>query len=269
VFAAAFAGSKARQFAEIVIQSLLSSPDERTLATMSCALSALPMNRELAGQLFYLSCCLVLFGHCGSPLPLMASAIRQYGSDRNILSAISPELVEQLCQVSSLDFAKEPVDSALLLLCVWAEPNEEATISEFLASGTGDALAKVFGLLVGTDKLNEVKELDFGAKFGTVAAVVLNLLRVMPKPDMIQYALHLCETRPAIFAGIPALRGRFGEEFMAAVGNTALVGLLALAGPKENTYQVAQVMLPVFSPEKEHVRISQDTLKSLIQPLFN
>jgi hypothetical protein len=269
VFAAALAGAKATRFAEMAIQQLLSSPDERTLATMSYALSALLMSRELAGQLFYLSCCLVLFSHSAAPLPLMASAVRQYGSDRNILSAVSPTLVKRLCDVSGLDFAKDAVYSALLLLCVWAEPNEEATVSEFLASGTGDPLAKVFGLLVRTDKLTEVKELDFGDKFGTVAAVVLNLLRLMPKPDLVHYAIHLCETRPAVFAGINAVRGRFGEEFIAAVGNATLVALLASTVPKESTYQVANVMLPVFDPEKQHVGILQETLKSLTQTLFN
>jgi hypothetical protein len=139
-----------------------------------------------------------------------------------------------------------------------------------LAGGTGEPLAKVMSLLVSGERLDEVREIDFGRKFPAVGVAVLNLLRVMQTPEIVQFAIGLCERRPSVFAGIPVLAGAFGNEFMMAVNSSTLAAVLAETaradGGKE--YNIPQLMLPMFFPEMEPVRMTGDQLGFMLGSLF-
>jgi hypothetical protein len=94
-----------------------------------------------------------------------------------------------------LDIAHDATFSALLLMAVDLTADDEATVSEFLSSGTTDAFAKVFSLLAKGDAFATLREFDFQAKLANVGRVVLSLLRVLPKPDLVQFAISLFQRK--------------------------------------------------------------------------
>jgi hypothetical protein len=150
---------------------------------------------------------------------------------------------------------------ALLPVALTAEPHEEPTISDILASGTTEPLAEVFSLLLRGDALAEARAWDFRLKFADVGVAVL---RVMPRPGLVRYAIALCKRKPAVFAGIPVFASRFGMEVLHSVGNATLAAMLSsCAMEAQPAYGLAPLFHDLFYPEREPVRLSGDELNFL------
>jgi hypothetical protein len=69
--------------------------------------------------------------------------------------------------------------------------DDEATVSEFLSSGTTDPFAKIFSLLAKGDVFATLREFDFQAMVANVGGAVLSVLRVLPKSDLLQFTIDV------------------------------------------------------------------------------
>jgi hypothetical protein len=266
IFAAAFSAEAAVEFAKSAYKILRSEKDSRTIASVAYALSLLEMDRDLASRLLFVSFGLLLFEPNGAVLPLLSSALRQFGPDRSLCEAVSADAVAALSRFSGLDFASDAVFSALMLVALNAEPNEAPTISEIMASGTDEPLARVFSLVVRGDALPAVCKWDFESKFANVAVAVLLLLNIMPNPDLVRYAMTLCSQRPTVFAGIPMGRGAFAATLResGALGGMLIRASRAPAGQ----YKVSPVFEHILNARRERVKLSGDQLDELLSAAF-
>jgi hypothetical protein len=271
IFAGAFAGENAGQFLDAAIRALRKDKDERLVSAISFALSQLRMNHQMASKLFFLALCLTLFLRSSPGLSLMASAVKQLGRNKPLLGTIPIQCVLNLLHKSLLDFAQYPVFSALLLMGAFAGPQDEAAIKDFLSSGIENPLMAVFSLVFGPENMEKVKAIDFGPQVGSVGVVVLRLLTVMPKPDLINFAIELANRRPSIFTGIPIWQGELGMDLIKAVDHPGLFAALAYAmiePPAETAPTVAPLLKTIYGTPEEGQFLDAESLDSLIAQVF-
>jgi hypothetical protein len=153
--------------------------------------------------------------------------------DSDVCQAVQAELVEYIAICSGLDVAHDATFSALLLMAVDMTADDEATVSEFLLSGTTDSFAKIFSLLAKGDILATLREFGFPAKVANVGGAILSVLRVLPKPGLLQFAISLFAKNPPVFTDIPILGGEFGVEIMKLVNDSTFTAEIArIAGDK-------------------------------------
>jgi hypothetical protein len=265
IFAATFASSSdANSFAWDLLGILRAQKTPQVVAAIAFAIASLPMGKALASKMFFVGICLTLFLRDGTALPLLAAAIRQFGDSQDVCQAVQVELVEYITTCSGLDVAHDATFSALLLMAVDMTADDEATVSEFLSSGTRDPLARVFSLLAKGDALAELREFDFQAKVANVGGAVLSVLRVLPKPDLVQFAISLFARRPPVFTNIPILGGEFGVELVKSVNDSTFTAEIARIaadeGAQKAAYRLSPVLIPVFQPGAEVVKLSADQL---------
>jgi hypothetical protein len=270
IFAAAFSVNRINEFIKLTMSLLAQNKDHHTIASIASAFSILPMDRLLASKLLFLSFCLLLFQCNGTILPLLSSAFRQFGSNSTLCESVNPDLVAELDRQSGLDFANDPVFSALLLVALNAEPFEEPTISEIMASGTDEPLAKVFSLVISGDALPEVSEFNFRHNFANVGIAVLLLLKIMPKSDLVQYGILLSKKTPAVFGGLRVLQGDFGQALREAVNSASFIGTLSKSSrtPK-GRYKLAHVFRHFFSSDSKRIQLNEKQLDGLLSSLFD
>jgi hypothetical protein len=265
IFSVTFASSSdADSFARDLLEILRTRKTPQVVAAIAFAIASLPMGKALASKMFFVGICLTLFLRDGTTLPLLAAAIRQFGSDPDVCQAVQAELVEYIATCSGLDIAHDATFSALLLMAVDMTADDEAAITEFLASGTTDPLAKVFSLVTKGDALAELREFDFQAKVANVGVAVLSVLRVLPKPDLVQFAISLFARKPPVFTDIPILGGEFGVELVKSVNDSTFTAEIARIaadkGEKKAAYRLSHVLMPVLVPGAEVVKLSADQL---------
>jgi hypothetical protein len=182
--------------------------------------------------------------------------------------ALAESLHDKFAQsIGALDMAGRC--SSCVFASLFAEKGEGPTIADMLAEGTGEPLAKVMSLLMSGERLAEVREIDFGSKFAATGVAVLNLVRVMQTPEMVQFAIELCERRPRVFAGILVLDGALGNELMMAVSSSTLAAVLAETAGVDGrkVYNIPQLMLPMLFPEMEPVRMTGNQLGFMLRSL--
>jgi hypothetical protein len=73
-----------------------------------------------------------------------------------------------------------------------------------------------------------------------------------------------------VFAGILVLDGAFGNELILAVDSSTLAAVLAETAGVDGgkVYNIPQLMLPMFFPEMEPVRMTADQLDFMLGSLF-
>jgi hypothetical protein len=271
IFAGAFAGENSAQFLDAAIRALRQEKDERFVSAISFALSQLKMNDQMASKLFFLGLCLTLYLRSSPGLSLIASAVKQLGPNKPLLGTIPIQCVLNLSHKSLLDFAQYPVFSALLLMGTFAGPQDEVAIKDFLSSGIENPLAMVFSLVFGPENAEKVKAIDFGEQVGSVGIVVLRLLTVMPKPDLINFAIELANRRPSIFTGIPIWQSELGMDLVKAVDHPGLFAALAYAmfeTPAENQFTIAPILKTIYQTADKEQFLDADSLDSLIGQVF-
>jgi hypothetical protein len=165
------------------------------------------MWKSLESKMFFVGICLALFLRDWTTLPLLAAEIRRFGSDPDVCQAVQAELVEYVATCSGLDVAHDATFLALLVIAVDMTTDDEATVSEFLSSRTINPFAKVFSLLAKCNAPAKLQEFDFQAKVVSVGGAVLSVLRVLPKPDLVQFAISLFARKTPVFTDISILGG--------------------------------------------------------------
>jgi hypothetical protein len=126
--------------------------------------------------------------------------------------------------------------------------DDEAIVTEFLLSGMTDPFAKVFSLLAKGDALATLRECDFQANIG---GAVLSMLRALPKPDFVQFAISLFARKPPVFADIPILRGEFGVEVVKSVNDSTSAAEIARIAGDEGAKR------PMYKRECHPSKLSQ------------
>jgi hypothetical protein len=270
VFAGSLAGENGTDFLALAIRLMRERKDDRVTAAVSVALALLMVDADVASRLFFLSVGLTLYLRGSPPLPLMASAVKQLGSGE-LCASVPSECVESISQRCGLDFVEDPAFAALLLLGAFAEAQDLGTIQDFVAARVSDPLVKVFSLVIGPEQAEAAGLVDFGSHIASVAAVVLKLLTVFPKPDLVEYAVGLAETRPSVFAGVPIFQGDLAMKLVGTVDDPALFAALAYATieqPSEETPVAAPILATVYQPGGGSYYLDWDALDALITQLF-
>jgi hypothetical protein len=227
------------------------------------------MDRDLASKLFFASVVFALALGTSVALPLMASAVRQFGPDSNLCAAVPADSVSKLSEISGLDFASDAVFSGLAVLAAFSEADEEVTIAEFLAGGSDDPLLKVFSLVFGPEKAGEVQNIDFGDKFATVGAIMLRLLSVMPRRDLVRYALWLGDRKEKVLVKFPLLATDFGNRLLSSVQDGGFATrMIDAVGEGGSDAGVTKLLRPLFAKDAEEVKVTKAQYDELILPLF-
>jgi hypothetical protein len=260
------------------------------IAAVSHALALLEMGPAVASKLFFAGVAFSLFLGSADALPLVASAVRQLAREPNLCRSVPPAALELLRKATGLSLATDSVFCAFLIVAAYAEADDEATIAELLAGENPEPLSTVFGLVLGKEGSEKAREIDFGAKFEVVGAAVLKMLSVMPAPELIQYAIHLCARKPPVFAQGSLFDSEFGKNFALSVQDPVLVARLLDCGnaaPKPAKMRktavakkaerparpgVGAALMPLFSQvfgmTADRVRVTGEQLNEMLALLF-
>jgi hypothetical protein len=131
-----------------------------------------------------------------------------------------------------------------------------------------DQFAKIFSLLARGHALARLREFDFQAKVANVGGAILSVLRVFPKPDLVQSAISLFSRKPPVFTEIPILGGEFRVKLMKSVKDSTFTAEIARTagdkGAKMAMYRLSPVLMPVFESGAEVVKLTPDQLDFVI-----
>jgi hypothetical protein len=230
------------------------------------ALALIPMEEAFAPRLFFVGALLALLTG-GAALPLIASAVRQLGRS-NPTDDVPSEVIQALTNITGLDWEGSPIYAGLVFLAAFAEAEDGPSVAEFLAGGTKEKLASVYGLITGGDVTKALK-INFEARSVEVGICVLGLLRAFPSPQLVEYAIGLCRKRPSPLAGIKVLGSPFGQELLSSVAQPALAHQLAVTAEREGSKAaLPPVLAELLKEDGKRLRIPLEQAAPLFEALL-
>jgi hypothetical protein len=268
VFGGAFCQTEAPQFAARLLKIAIGDLSILNTATVVTGLSLLEMDTKLASRLFFAGVCLALLHRGPLMLPLLASAVRQLKTEDSLCADVKPELVDDLGRFTSLDFESDAMFSAIVLVALYADEEDEATLLEFLSGGSADPVAKLLSILF--EKLKGPIQFDFGQKGAAVGLILLRLLKLFPKNEIVEYVIGLCQRVPRVFAGLPIFTDGFGIELLTVVQDPRLAARLweNVAGEASGLV-VPPALLQTLRKDASQVQLSPEQVRALLTPLFD